>query len=362
MSNQIIKIQVPDGEIYSIDCADPATRCEVYGELLTALTNEGFPHEVSDFKLVDAQGNDIDNDVAIEYSQDLIYLKMLKYNIYVQDKGVVCSLIVNTDCTIEDIRAEFESREGRKIGELPWDQRQSTVNDVQKMLGNLSINGQRLAETETLQDVLKEGCTLRGLLQIIISDVKCETETPIDIYDYETIEDVLRRYHETHRRWANPNAALTHGYTACEHSHTIYECKIEHDSTVEYTTPPFTIKIKEKNDDLMKDVVVEDYFTVQMVKDEYSKIADEGLVDGDKLICGPQSMDEAKEIYKYMINEKSIIHVEREDITQMYHGYYCADCGSPIQLKKDDQLRCRNCGYRIVFKNRTTRACQYLAR
>lgn len=35
--SQMIKIEVPDGEIYSIDCADPASPCETYGHLLVSI-------------------------------------------------------------------------------------------------------------------------------------------------------------------------------------------------------------------------------------------------------------------------------------------------------------------------------------
>jgi DNA-directed RNA polymerase I, II, and III subunit RPABC4 len=42
--------------------------------------------------------------------------------------------------------------------------------------------------------------------------------------------------------------------------------------------------------------------------------------------------------------------------------YLCADCGSDVTLKREDLVRCRVCGYRVVYKQRTTLVCQYVAR
>jgi DNA-directed RNA polymerase subunit RPC12/RpoP len=35
--------------------------------------------------------------------------------------------------------------------------------------------------------------------------------------------------------------------------------------------------------------------------------------------------------------------------------YIVLDCGSDVKLKKSDMVRCRECGYRIVYKKRTIR-------
>lgn len=359
--SQIIKIEVPDGEIYTIDCADPASQCETYGHLLSALRSEGFPHEVSDYKLVNANNMDLDTEDIIDFSQELINLRMMRYSIYIQDKGVISNIQVPTDCDVMILREQYEGKEGRKLGELPWDMREGEEEEG-KRLGCLSIDGLKIDEYDSHIVGLKEGCTVRGLITVIITDNKCDTETPLDVYDYETIEQVLRRYHEVSRRYANPEATLQLRENLCENSSTVFECKIEHDCSIDYETPPYTIKVKEKDEEDFKEIEIEDYFTVEQVKEAYSRVADEGLVEGDKLTFGPQSLDEGKEMYKYHVHDGSVIYVEREDITQLYHGYYCVDCGCAVQLKKDDPVRCRNCGYRIVFKNRTTRACQYLAR
>lgn len=42
--------------------------------------------------------------------------------------------------------------------------------------------------------------------------------------------------------------------------------------------------------------------------------------------------------------------------------YICGDCGSETSLKTGDVIRCRECGYRILYKKRTKRVVQYEAR
>ena len=52
----------------------------------------------------------------------------------------------------------------------------------------------------------------------------------------------------------------------------------------------------------------------------------------------------------------------KEDLSQSVTVYTCGDCGSDVPLKSKDTVRCRVCGYRIVFKKRTLNPCEYLAR
>ena len=43
-------------------------------------------------------------------------------------------------------------------------------------------------------------------------------------------------------------------------------------------------------------------------------------------------------------------------------AYICGDCGTENTLKAGDVIRCRECGYRILYKKRTNRVVQYEAR
>lgn len=42
--------------------------------------------------------------------------------------------------------------------------------------------------------------------------------------------------------------------------------------------------------------------------------------------------------------------------------YYCGDCGTKNTIKPKDAIRCRECGYRILYKMRTKRMIQLEAR
>ncbi|KIL68134.1 hypothetical protein M378DRAFT_158660 [Amanita muscaria Koide BX008] len=36
--------------------------------------------------------------------------------------------------------------------------------------------------------------------------------------------------------------------------------------------------------------------------------------------------------------------------------YICADCGAKNEIKRNEPIRCRECGHRIMYKKRTTRS------
>ena len=35
--------------------------------------------------------------------------------------------------------------------------------------------------------------------------------------------------------------------------------------------------------------------------------------------------------------------------------YLCGDCNAKVQLKKGDPIRCKECGHRVLYKERTKR-------
>ncbi|KAK4635598.1 DNA-directed RNA polymerases II, IV and V subunit 12 [Fulvia fulva] len=42
--------------------------------------------------------------------------------------------------------------------------------------------------------------------------------------------------------------------------------------------------------------------------------------------------------------------------------YLCGDCDTKVALKKGDPIRCKECGYRVLYKERTNRMIQFEAR
>ncbi|KAF2223133.1 metallothionein-I gene transcription activator [Elsinoe ampelina] len=43
-------------------------------------------------------------------------------------------------------------------------------------------------------------------------------------------------------------------------------------------------------------------------------------------------------------------------------AYLCGDCDTKVYLKKGDPIRCKECGYRVLYKQRTERLIQFEAR
>ena len=47
----------------------------------------------------------------------------------------------------------------------------------------------------------------------------------------------------------------------------------------------------------------------------------------------------------------TITSTDLEPLTQ----YLCGECSAKVQLKKGDPIRCKECGHRILYKERTKR-------
>ncbi|KAL1306880.1 hypothetical protein AAFC00_005527 [Neodothiora populina] len=43
-------------------------------------------------------------------------------------------------------------------------------------------------------------------------------------------------------------------------------------------------------------------------------------------------------------------------------AYLCGDCDTKVTLKRGDPIRCKECGYRVLYKQRTNRMIQFEAR
>ncbi|PSN72780.1 hypothetical protein BS50DRAFT_568386 [Corynespora cassiicola Philippines] len=50
-----------------------------------------------------------------------------------------------------------------------------------------------------------------------------------------------------------------------------------------------------------------------------------------------------------------------DDRSRAVH-YTCGDCDSVVTLKRGEPIRCRNCGHRVLYKQRTKRMVQFEAR
>jgi len=81
-----------------------------------------------------------------------------------------------------------------------------------------------------------------------------------------------------------------------------------------------------------------------------------GLMDGTAV--APMSVDETA-VAPTPLQSSAIESFQ----TQSEGCYYrCGDCGFVNQLKLQDPIRCRQCGFRVLYKIRTSRMIQFEAR
>ncbi|KAH8598827.1 DNA directed RNA polymerase [Bisporella sp. PMI_857] len=43
-------------------------------------------------------------------------------------------------------------------------------------------------------------------------------------------------------------------------------------------------------------------------------------------------------------------------------NYMCGDCNAKVPLKRGEPIRCKECGHRVLYKERTKRMVQFEAR
>lgn len=298
--DKIIRVFLGEDQ-YTVDCDDEETSARTYGELRRKLVDEDGVTEATHYMLTDADGEELMDDDPIDFAIKDVFLKP---------------------------RGEEEDDE-----------------------------------------------EYTGIMSVFIFDRDCDTDkVPIETDAEATIEHVLQLYCTQGRRHLHvdqDNQPLCELFREedderLDLSLKVSESGLSNESNLVYKAPAYSIMLKEKDVNgkpgQETEVQVTDDMTVDAVKEAYSRVADEGLVEGDALVFGQQDLDDEKQIYKYQLKQGSQLKVEREDFTTMHFTYSCADCGSDVKLKKDDLVRCRVCGYRVVFKQRTKVQSQYLCR
>jgi len=132
-----------------------------------------------------------------------------------------------------------------------------------------------------------------------------------------------------------------------------------------YKVLPYTVKILDSEEVAQKpegeSLEIEDHWTVQEVINEYSRQTAKPFMAGDKVMLQDHILDHAIPVWRLRIGKNSELMIERE-VQMKALPYLCSDCGSTVQLKAQDAIQCRSCFSKILYKKRTTRACQYNCR
>lgn len=348
MSNRIVKVEDFDGDVKVVDCDDVDTRLDTFAQLKATLQNNYGCSLTDEHIITDEEGNIFEDESMIDFTVERYFIKYIKYTIQIVNEGMTSELSVDVSCSIEEFYEQYERDEG-------------------KLLRVISLEGEKLdAEKKPqMQDYSgwKDGCIIMGALKVTVLDKMIDSELEISVYDFEVVHNLIQKYKEEAKRKFTDAAYMEFEGSTLDTETTLYENNIGNDATVLFTNPEYSITVQEKGDNSKEiQLTVDDSFTVNKVKQEYSRKAEEGLLAEDKLLFENQELDEDQLIYKYGITDKSRLYAEKEDMRALEFKYICAACGEDVKLKKDDAIICRECQYRCVYKARTTRACQYLAR
>ena len=93
---------------------------------------------------------------------------------------------------------------------------------------------------------------------------------------------------------------------------------------------------------------------VAAVKEGVCELAGISL-DQQRLLFNGVALDDARTLSDYKIAKESVLHVQLRlrGGSGQTPQYICGDCGAMNEIKPKDPIRCRRCGYRIMYKMRT---------
>lgn len=111
----------------------------------------------------------------------------------------------------------------------------------------------------------------------MVEDLKCDLSTLVQIYEFDTIDNLKRTYAQVAHRILTPGStiSLDHNQNLPESS-TLEECGISDMKQVYFQNPSYNIVVKDILEDasLPTNLQVADHFTVQMVKEAFSERTD----------------------------------------------------------------------------------------
>ena len=116
-------------------------------------------------------------------------------------------------------------------------------------------------------------------------------------------------------------------------------------------------------------IAAEPASTVRALKRRIAEV--EGVpAEEQRLVFGGRELYNACTLYDAAVAPAATLHLKlrlcggSEQMSDLQKGidYICGDCGSKNKIKPKDPIRCRSCGYRIMYKLRTKNLIQFEAR
>lgn len=238
-------------------------------------------------------------------------------------------------------------------------------SDCGVSLNLFSYRGLELKDDTALIDVgiNKDNQVLISRISVSISDRECDSHEEIHAYDFWTLDNLIKAYCENQRREMHEGAQLTmNGQLLDEKDKTLYQYDIGNGAELQYSVPPFTIQIYDSEETAQNpsgvQLEIEDHWTIEKVMVAYSRETGKSFMDGDNMMLYDSVLDPNIRVWRLRIGHKQELNIERE-VQAKALPYLCSDCGEVVMLKSQDAVQCRSCFSKILYKKRTTRACQY---
>ncbi|CEP02677.1 unnamed protein product (mitochondrion) [Plasmodiophora brassicae] len=347
---KVVKVTTDAGRALVVDCANPDTYCETYGDLWQLLQRQ--QELTPDHELVDANDAPLPLDAPVQFTgQAAVFIKWNKFDITIVDDAHDNQVIpVSASWTIQRVRKEYE-------------------DEIGTVIERLSYKGSELEDHATLAAYgIGHGAKLISRIRIVVRDRQCQLEQAQLMYDFSTIFDLKVAFGNSTARNAVPGKCSYRGRELAD-SDTIYQCELGPNSAVDFEASPFPIYVvtanaivDEDDEERPIELTVNDHFTVQMIKELYGIVSGgQALVGEDRLTFDGEILAENEMIYLRGVKSGSKLYLQREDIAKAT-DYECGGCGDVNKIRRRDPIRCRNCGYRVLYKLRTRRPCQYVAR
>jgi DNA-directed RNA polymerase I, II, and III subunit RPABC4 len=377
-------------KVYTIE-----KKCLSFGAVMKELEAEGV--KTNEIQLCNAKKED-PNFTRHEYSDPIDWEDRDSFEFYAYEKVYAVRVVTYTWNGITSVeRTEtFRYVKGTRIGEIR--------NRVEALFGTvnqeLNYDGRKLENDETLESVddmrpgFLDNPVLIGHISANVADEKCGQMRYLAISMHASAgelwkkfmklsapERVLHMKEGAKGKYAHlcrvdgcdgPHCShtwLCHGGKFLLADDSLYDALAltpeDSSKIVYYVPPPFIITVKEKNEKnetTETKIEIEDHNTIAEVRNKYSRNAEEGLVEGDLLLLDEQDLKDERMVYSYGLRGTHDLWVQKRSSNQPMFTYICADCGNDLRLRKDEKIRCRECGHRVVYKPRLNKPLQHFAR
>jgi len=318
-----------------------------YADIKQALNEK---KEYPNLQLFDAENRQLgDNDSAVKSQGKTIYGRIPESNFSIRIQDLEASHLIdriNSGTNIARIKKLLEAE--RHV-----------------VLNIFSYNGKVLKDDQTLQDIgiVGEGQTLVSRISVTIIDEMCDSFEEIQAYEFWPLEQLVKAYCENQRREPHENAELTlNGNVLDGDQRSLHDLNIGQGAQLKYHVPPFPVRIIDSEDVGQNPdgvtLEIQDHWTIEKVLNAYARESTKPFMDGDKIMLLGNILDPAIPVWRLRIARNQELVIERE-VQAKALPYLCSECGETVLLKGADSVQCRSCFCKILYKKRTTRACQY---